>query len=500
MSRVRVKMEKVKRAGKALNNAGMSLVEVIISMAILSVVVVAVLQSLTTAMVYNAKARKRQDTTFKAETVMEVFKGYNVSDLYDTFTTASTGADDAKTAAQAKLKGMFGEAGEYKVTGADPRTNPGGTITFDINDIEIKSTDSGVGEQYDIQVVAKPTAGEVYAIEKFNDVTDAVFVSRETYDTEARQKAFEAFQSSDANYNAFLSDLQSNNTEDGNILVCDADGNDLDIDKVKAALTVNHIALKERVTTFTVDDSGVTVEMVYKYGIEGFPYYRKVYPDVIPDTYDPDSTPGDGEGTPPASTPPLAVAGELKYASYSADNLKYEVTVDDSSISKAELEKLYIYYYPQYATWNDIDADGNVTESKKVQDIIEIDNQRTGVPGAPAPTIRCYLIKQKCETMSEATVRVRDEGYKANVKKIGSGSVELYHNLNDNVGVNPGSTGTTASPDISGFANNGGLGEKYLDYAGSKENSALAYTVTLTVRNNTTGAEVSSITSSANER
>lgn len=502
MNQMRTKMKKV---AEPLNNAGMSLVEVIISITILSVVVVAVLQSLTTAMVYNSKARKRQDTTLKAETVMEVFKGYNVSDLYDMFAAVSTGSDAEKAEAQSKLKGMFGDATTYQVTGDNPRTNPTAELTFDIKDIEIKSTEGAAGQRYDIEVTAKPTSGTVYALEKFNETTDAVFTSKEDYDTDARKKAFEDFASNDANYDVFLADLQSHNTAgDGTNLVCDADGNDLDADKIKAALTENHIALKERTTTFTIDDAGVQVKMVYSYGIEGFPYYKKVYPEEIEDTYETETTPAEeGGGSPSTPEPPRAVAGEMKYHSYSSDSLKYEVTMDNSSIDKVKVNKVYIYYYPQYSKYNLIDADGNITSSDKIKDTIEIDNRRSGESGEPQPTIKCYLIKQKCGTMSETTVRVRDEGYKANVTKIGSGPVELYHNLNDNVGVKPGSTATTDTPAISGFANNSGHGNEYMDAnieTGLKVKRALAYTITLTVKNTDTGAEVSRITSSANER
>lgn len=489
MCRVTWKTLRMKMAGKTLNNSGMSLVEVIISMTILSVVVVAVLHSLTTSMIYNAKARRRQDTTFKAEAVMEVFKGYNVGELYEIFKAESTGDATTKAEAREKLEGMFGEA-EFAVSGADPKVNPGEELTFDINDIEIKSTDGGVGEKVNIRVVATPTGTkELYKIEKINSATDVVFLSKEAYDTGARQKAFEAFQGSDdTNYANFLNELQSNNTEDDKVLVCDADGNDLDVEKMKATLTANHIALKERVTTFTITDAGVEVEMVYKFGIEGYPYYRKVYPEEATDTYDP-------PGTEPAP-PSLAVAGELKYANYSGTGLEYEVSVDNGSISNTSVDKLYIYYYPQYATWNEINADGNVVDSPSIKDTIVIDNQRSGTP---APTIRCYLIKQKCATMSEATVKVRDERYSATVEHQG-GAIELYHNLKDNVGVKPDQSGMTATPTITGFANNGGKGEAYLDFTHSKVERVLAYTIRLTVSDKDTGAEVATITSSANER
>ena len=78
-------MQKNKKHRRRLSNSGMSLVEVVIAMAILSIVVVGVMQSLTMAMVYNKKARTKQDTTIKAESIMELFKGYNMDELYKMF-------------------------------------------------------------------------------------------------------------------------------------------------------------------------------------------------------------------------------------------------------------------------------------------------------------------------------------------------------------------------------------------------------------------------------
>ena len=66
---------------KKLNNRGMSLVEVIISITILSIVVVPTLQALTSAMTYNARARRRQELTLSGERIMESVYGYDIEDV-----------------------------------------------------------------------------------------------------------------------------------------------------------------------------------------------------------------------------------------------------------------------------------------------------------------------------------------------------------------------------------------------------------------------------------
>ena len=79
--RVKRMWKKRTRAGKRLNNSGMSLVEVIVAMTIFAIVTVPVLHALTTSAVYNQKARRRQNVTALAESVMENFKGYSIDSL-----------------------------------------------------------------------------------------------------------------------------------------------------------------------------------------------------------------------------------------------------------------------------------------------------------------------------------------------------------------------------------------------------------------------------------
>ena len=85
---------RVKRMWKRLNNSGMSLVEVIVAMTIFAVVTVPVLHALTTSAVYNQKARRRQNVTALAESVMENFKGYSIDSLEnDVFQGGIAGAE-----------------------------------------------------------------------------------------------------------------------------------------------------------------------------------------------------------------------------------------------------------------------------------------------------------------------------------------------------------------------------------------------------------------------
>ena len=69
--------------GKKRDNRGMSLIEVVVAIAILSIVMLTVLHSFVYSARYNARSRERQQTTAAAQTVMENFKAYSVQEIFD---------------------------------------------------------------------------------------------------------------------------------------------------------------------------------------------------------------------------------------------------------------------------------------------------------------------------------------------------------------------------------------------------------------------------------
>lgn len=111
---------------RKLNNAGMSLVEVIVAMAILSVVILGVLYSFVYSARFNARSRERQQTTAAAQTVMEYFKAYSVQSIYDDFAGSSFSLNEGNGTA---------------CTGT-----PGGPMTFDIEGMKYER------EPYDVRV------------------------------------------------------------------------------------------------------------------------------------------------------------------------------------------------------------------------------------------------------------------------------------------------------------------------------------------------------------
>lgn len=67
-------MKTWRRRNRKLNNAGMSLVEVIVAIAILSIVILPVLHTFVSSAMYNARARSRQQTTAAARQCWRILR------------------------------------------------------------------------------------------------------------------------------------------------------------------------------------------------------------------------------------------------------------------------------------------------------------------------------------------------------------------------------------------------------------------------------------------
>ncbi len=77
-------MRRILRSRKQ-NNGGMSLIEVVVAIAILSIAILPILYTFVYSTRYNAQARVKQQTMAAAQTVMENFKAYSVQEICDQF-------------------------------------------------------------------------------------------------------------------------------------------------------------------------------------------------------------------------------------------------------------------------------------------------------------------------------------------------------------------------------------------------------------------------------
>lgn len=445
---------------RKLNNAGMSLVEVIISITILALVAIPVLRSLTTAMYYNAKARTRQSVTLSAESLMETFKGYDLEELKSLFEQAQTGDDATKAAARAALGISDADGFVYP---SDLSVDP--LPPFRVNGL--KSDDGNTA--CDIEVtVTKQDVAELMEIDNMLPTRDAIFRADISYNSTAWDKALADFQ---ANYqDAFLTELNTLDERDRELTQSDID--------------LSHLTLYQRELIFNVSNDGtndvVTASMVYVYYIKEHPYFEKV---VTPEEGDAE----EGEAESETESESEAITYEEKEFNYpenTADYFKIVMPLSDYAPAAGAgeytvytnpveggvhpLQRLMIYYYPAY----DMERD----------EVIIVKNN-VGL------NLDCYLVKQKNAGLTNAQLEWKETNYKPGVSCTGSGNMVLYHNLNKNLGGNssPGGAGhiTTFSA--------------VKDYAGDnfKVQRVLVYKLEMKVFSN--GSEIASFEGTTNQ-
>lgn len=424
--------------GRKLNNKGMSLVEVIIAITILGLVAVPVLHSMTTAMVYNQKARIRQELTLTAESIMETFKGYDLTTLFVKF----GGSSDASKNGDGGQGGTGIEGVEYEMIDTDsgyryePDTTTPRKYIFYIDDMKADN-----GDLYDVTITATPNSIEnVVEPTQLEPTRDAVFMGDRKDDTEAHDKAVEHFLT---NYKTDLVNAFSSDAGSGGAFA-DIGGEKKEITEtlVENEMSItSYIKLDEKRLTFDIKEDGgnyvVIAKLEYTYHFEKYPYYVKKVGTSVPDEYESEASSADGGA--PTPTPDEWESKELAFYNgknaciYKVATLPNANADGDAEIYKnpveAKLGRLFIYYYPNYS----LDA-----EADKI-----FINNNTAIT-----KFQCFILKQRTEALSNNSLMTKENGYKAWVKidNPAGGSCEAFHNFRDNIG---GGSSTTA-PSIAG--------------------------------------------------
>ncbi len=408
--------------GRKLNNRGMSLVEVIIAITILGIVAVPVLHSLTTAMVYNQKARIRQEMTLTAESIMETFKGYSLDELKTRFTSGGAGIEGVKY--QNVTPGTSGF--RFETTPVSVGTESADKYTFHIKDMEADN-----GQLYDVTITAMPNSVEKVMEPKNAETTrDAIFQGNRKWDKNAVKEVKSDF----ANYKTGLEGaFEANAVVKINDTVTAVQGN---MDKLfnESAASVyvgNYLHLHDRTLTFEItidgDDYKVTPKMMYRYYLKDYPYYVKGEEESRSDEY-PET--GDSGGSSGNVEESIGTSKTLDRFPVDGSFLEYEVDLmasdptggpsySDGYIYKnkkeAGLNRLVIYYYPQY----NLEA-GN--------DKIVVDNQ------AGIKDFQCYVLKQRAADINDSQTKIKENSYKADVEIRNSAEgFEVFHNFDDNI-------------------------------------------------------------------
>lgn len=337
------------------NNAGMSLVEVVIAMAILSIVILGVLYSFIYSARFNARARMRQQTTAAAQTVMENFKAYSVQDIYDDFVDSSF-----------SLNGGSGTG----YTGT-----PGGSMTFDIEGMSYEN------EPYDVRVSLSghtSDAANVTTLNYENPTQEhaAVYVGYVGMDADVLTKIMgEVAEEWTNQENAALSGGGA--TPDPSATSAPMVSHSLyEVDNSKINITKRE--LKIDISNDT-GDCVATVSCIYTYEVNGYPYVKDMYGTT--DTFD--------------------FSGQCEVDLSGS-------TVEGHSLSKeifnqpTALESLSLYYYPAYSY---VPSSGGSGAPVRInEDHIYINNS-TGT------RIKCYIYKQKNLAVSDSRLSTAENVY-----------------------------------------------------------------------------------------
>ncbi|MDE7322438.1 MAG: prepilin-type N-terminal cleavage/methylation domain-containing protein [Lachnospiraceae bacterium] len=445
------KVRKVRKHGKRicsrkLNNGGMSLVEVVVAMTIFAVVTVPVLHALTTSALYNQKARKRQNVTALAESVMENFKGYSLDSLENEVFTGVAGA---------KMLGLdILNDSDISYTYAEP-SKKDSAIKFQIQNVKSEKAN------YNIEINAVPSVREdVFEIDNVSTDRDAIFEYDTSYDHNTYDRVKSNFLSKAAAIDSMI--LGDNKRDDNGDLYTVAT---LDKDKLKILKREFLYKIVQEGDDYVVKVSGAYIYQMQKHKC----YVQYVPPSPAPPAGEPstDEDSGDVSTEPDPSEP---VAGEWveddedqwfqSYVHYmdlmdptgahdGYDNVGdigmhnipiYNSSHDDrdDEIIKGMTEKeiyrgknlkrLLIYFYPGYKGSDGYDSN--------YRDMIKIVNNTS-------QEFDCYLIKQRTPGMSETKLTLNEQGYRPIVSSTGT-KMRLFHNLDENLGRRTG----TASSDI----------------------------------------------------
>ena len=396
---------RVKRMFK-LNRKGMSLIEVIVAIAILSVVVVPTLRIFASTAGTNFRSRQRQRATSVAEGTMESLKAYSMSEIC------------AQFAAQ-NFKGVVSSPSTAMTVSAQqggvhvPVFKDDGTWNRDADFFEFHVTDAASeGQLYNVDIMATAhLAPDVLRIESPNEYTDAIIKLPEdsaytAYD-ELKNMAQDEILTN-------ISSYHSGATSASNVSVTMTDFTRV-ID-----VTVNDNGTSQKVELEVTCTAKATV--TYDYTVAGILQTggSQSFDDSLL-TYTCDVS-DDGSGTSPWTVYDNAATIGGTGATYTHGPKHYK------------LDQIFLFYYPCYST--------NSAFGTGAKDRININGTLTGIykPSVSADpevygneALQVNIAKQFPSRVSGVDLGNGDITYDldVNCSVSGGGEAELKHNLKE---------------------------------------------------------------------
>ncbi len=394
----RVNMKKATCQKNKLNNAGLTLVEILVAITILTVAIIPLMHSFIYVARHNVKSRDLQQTTVLSHTVIENCKSYTLQEIEASITDSTAPTYPFLKNADASVK--------------DTINSTATTTYYHFDNVKMYSDGAGnVSNQvYDVRMTIEPAAGSeqlMMSYEDMNAYRDAVFMA-ETATTNtspalnasdldgiAHDRAIAAIKALVSSHSMAAHGFQVNMTDTEVVNSFQSGG-----------LNAGNLSARKYITVTASEGAGgvQTVDMnwEYKYSVAGGSFtYELTHPvtGVV--------------STDTVTIPAMGLNSNFNFAIYNNSETK----------DKTDLENIYLFYYPAY-------SNEHVTAYPYLSEEISIENNLSD-------SVNVYLIKQSNPTMTKTELHIAETIYSPILKGndlTGGGGIKVYHNQDENLG------------------------------------------------------------------
>lgn len=426
MEEVGNRMKTLGYKDRKLNNTGMSLVEIIVAMCILTIVTVSVLSIFVYSIRLNARSRTRQQTTAAAQTVMENFKAYPVRELCEQFDGVHETVGGVDTVKAFSVNGTGVTTQIVRLVGSAVPGASSAPVVLPSNDSAAIDALLASGDDINLQVYNMEYQNEYYDVEvqlrrhggsHVADMQTLIYENR----TEDNSAAYIGDRRMDAAALAEIADKVAEKWTDEEQALPMASatpaparsGSEVDLSKI-------HIKKRELTATVKQDGSDyvVLMECKYWYTVDSFDYV-------------------DASGA--SQTFGGMPETEYTYMMDRADlnNLQPQKEIFRKPVAAGNPINLMLYYYPAYHDVGTVRVAVSVAE-----DSIVIKNELPIPLGGERPEVKCYLYKQRDMALSDTRISTLDQNYGPYLHLTLGDRVYIYDDNLDTVLGNPAATYT----------------------------------------------------------
>ena len=377
--------KKIVRMKKKLNNAGMTLIEVLVAMALLVIAIIPLSGGYIYSAKHSAKAKHMQQTSILAHTMIENCKAYSVEEIED-LVTAGTFIPNTTTHVW------------------DTSITDGYQFYFD----DVVVYDDGAGNRssqvYDLSMRIKPVTSmekDIMLYSNMNKYADAMILPNQTMDTT------NTYTPSDCDVAAYEYACSMIATEVNNVAAGlpsgvtftpatkDTVAVDLQSGVNAGKLTIDRkIIINPKLLNAGSNLQQADIIYRYSFNFSGTYSYSVLNSGVT-------------------QTIIVPVSGALS----SDKDYVFKVFDNSTSGANADLKNVYLFYYPTYNP-NNIDFNS---------DVIEVQN-------ALNESFNLYVMKQLRQDMTLADISIVEAGYTPTLSVAGGHDIKVFHNLKENLG------------------------------------------------------------------